>query len=170
MWAVAAASSFSAKASINSFDTAFGTVRLLEQIEVSDPPTAAQWRRCRQQIHALLVEQIVPVVKPELRMFRGGRVQFVGTSGTSSIMARIELGLARFDRNRIEGAPLSREQVGRQRKRLWRLPLAERKQIVGLPADRADVILPGVAIYDALMAHFNFAELRVSPAGCDSRQ
>lgn len=142
-----------------------GTVRLLEQIEVSDRPTTAEWRRCRQRLEAFIDEQVAPVVQPELRMFRRGPVQFVGTSGTTSIMARIELGLARFDRNRIEGARLSREQVIRQRKHLWRLPLAKRKGIVGLPVDRADVILAGVAIYDALMGEFGFDELRVSTRG-----
>ena len=105
------------------------------------------------------------MVKPELRIFRRGPVQFVGTSGTTSIMAGIELGLARFDRNRIEGVRLSREQVSRQRKHLWGLPLAKRKEIVGLPASRADVILAGVAIYDALMGEFGFDELRVSTRG-----
>jgi exopolyphosphatase/guanosine-5'-triphosphate,3'-diphosphate pyrophosphatase len=142
-----------------------GTVRLLQQIELSDPPTAEQWRQCREKLEALLQEQILPVLGSELRTFRAGAVQCVGTSGTSSIMARIELGLARFERDRIEGARLSREQVGRQRKHLWRLPLVDRKQIVGLPANRADVILAGVAIYEAILDRFSFDELRVSTRG-----
>jgi exopolyphosphatase/guanosine-5'-triphosphate,3'-diphosphate pyrophosphatase len=50
-------------------------------------------------------------------------------------------------------------------KRLWGLPLAERKKITGLPKDRADVILPGVVIYEGVMEEFRFQELRVSTRG-----
>jgi exopolyphosphatase/guanosine-5'-triphosphate,3'-diphosphate pyrophosphatase len=49
--------------------------------------------------------------------------------------------------------------------RLWALPLAERRQIAGLPKNRADVILTGVAIYEAVMEQFGFSELRVSTRG-----
>ena len=35
----------------------------------------------------------------------------------------------------------------------------------GLPRNRADVILPGAAIYEAVMEEFGFAELRVSTRG-----
>ena len=49
--------------------------------------------------------------------------------------------LDRFDRERIEATRLSFEQVVTHRKKLWRLPLAERKEIPGLPKLRADVIL-----------------------------
>ena len=80
-------------------------------------------------------------------------------------MARIEVNMTDFDRDRIEALRLSREQVRRQRERLWSLPLADRKKIVGLPADRADVILTGVPIYEALMERFDFPELRVSTRG-----
>jgi exopolyphosphatase/guanosine-5'-triphosphate,3'-diphosphate pyrophosphatase len=138
---------------------------LLEQIEVSDPPTAAEWRQCREKLDAFLDDQVVPVVRTELRTVRSGSVQCVGTGGTTSIMARIELGLARFDRSRIEGARLSREQLSQQRNYLWSLPLAARKRVPGLPANRADVILAGVAIYDRIMDKFDFEALRVSTRG-----
>ena len=71
---------------------------------------------------------------------------------------------ARADREG-EALRLTREQVGRQRERLWRLPLADRKQIAGLPPDRADVILTGVPIYEIFMEKFDFPDLRVSTRG-----
>ena len=51
------------------------------------------------------------------------------------------------------------------RKNLWQLPLAERKEIAGLPKNRADVILTGVLIFEMVMAEFGFQELRVSTRG-----
>ena len=70
-----------------------------------------------------------------------------------------------YDRERIEATRLGLERVQWHLKRLWSLPLEERKEITGLPKKRADVILPGVAIYAAVMEEFGFNELRVSTRG-----
>ena len=70
-----------------------------------------------------------------------------------------------FDRGRIEGMRLSRDRVRWHVDRLWSLPLAQRQQVPGLPGDRADVILAGVAIYEAVMERFGIGELRVSTRG-----
>ena len=51
------------------------------------------------------------------------------------------------------------------RRKLWRLPLEERKEIPGLPKLRADVILTGVLIYEMVMEEFGFKQLRVSTRG-----
>ena len=142
-----------------------GTVRLLEQFKPSDPPTASEWRACSDHLRAFIELEIAPPLERELRAMKTGEVRLVGTSGTTSIMARLELGLTSFDRDKIEGARLTRRKVAGQRRHLWSLPLVERKKIAGLPADRADVILAGVAIYEALMEWFGFEELLVSTRG-----
>ena len=80
-------------------------------------------------------------------------------------MARIVAGSTTFDRERIEGAVLSRHEVGGLLERLWSLSLAERRRIIGLPPNRADVILTGVAICDAVMRQFDFPDLTVSTRG-----
>ena len=96
---------------------------------------------------------------------KNGEVRLVGTGGTTSILARVELGLDRYDREKIENTVLTLDQVRDHRKNLWRLPLARRKEIPGLPKLRADVILTGVLIYEVLMEEFDFDELRVSTRG-----
>jgi exopolyphosphatase/guanosine-5'-triphosphate,3'-diphosphate pyrophosphatase len=60
---------------------------------------------------------------------------------------------------------LTFDQVVAHRKHLWRLPLAERKEVPGLPKQRADVILTGVVIYEAVMEEFDFKQLRISTRG-----
>ena len=45
------------------------------------------------------------------------------------------------------------------------MPLAERRTIVGLPKKRADVILAGLAIYEAVLQEFDFTELHASTRG-----
>jgi len=145
-----------------------GTVRLMEQFPHRDPPTRGEFTACRDWIKKFLQTEVRPKLEPAL--LRGadskhGAIQLVGTGGTTSILARIENRLDRFDRDRIEATRLSLAQVQKLRWRLWNLPLAERKEIPGLPKLRADVILTGVAIYEAVMKEFHFKQLRISTRG-----
>jgi exopolyphosphatase/guanosine-5'-triphosphate,3'-diphosphate pyrophosphatase len=145
-----------------------GTVRLLEEFPHSDPPTRAEFVACRDWIKKLLHDQVRPGLEPALcreSSSKPGEIQLVGTGGTTSILARIELSLDSHDRERMETARLNLEHVKAHRKQLWSLPLAERKEITGLPRSRADVILPGVVIYETVMEDFGFNLLRVSTRG-----
>lgn len=93
------------------------------------------------------------------------RLHLVGTGGATTILARIHTGMTDFDRARIEAVRLTRAAVQRHREHLWSLPLAQRRNIPGLPPNRADVILYGVAIYEAILQHLDLPELRVSTRG-----
>jgi len=143
-----------------------GTVRLMEKFPHSDPPTSAEFNACRNWVKDLLQTEIWPLLEPALQSEKkSGQVRLIGTGGTTSILARIEKKLDRFDRDKIERTVLSFDQIRAHRKLLWRLPLAGRKEIPGLPKLRADVILTGVLIYEIVMEEFGFAELRVSTRG-----
>jgi exopolyphosphatase/guanosine-5'-triphosphate,3'-diphosphate pyrophosphatase len=147
-----------------------GTVRLMEQLPHSDPPKPEELRACSESIHEFLSKRVCPQLELALRReieSRGSSsaVQLVGTGGTATILAMMEARLATFDRDKIEGARLNLESVGAHLKRLWSLPLATRQETVGLPKNRADVILTGIAIYEAVMVAFGFDELRISTRG-----
>ena len=146
----------------------FGAVRLLEKFPHSDPPTRGEFTACRDWLKNFLQSEVRPKLEPALRRetdSQSAGVQLVGTGGTTSILARMEAKLDRYDRERMEAMRLSLEQVKAHRKRLWSLPLTERKEIAGLPKLRADVILPGVVIYEMVMEEFGFKLLRVSTRG-----
>jgi len=147
-----------------------GTVRLLEKFPHSDPPTRGEFTVCRDWVRNFLRRDVRPKLEPAMRHEAKagsgvGGLQLVGTGGTTSILARVEKKLDRFDRERIESTILSREKITARRKHLWSLPLAKRKEIIGLPKQRADVILTGVVIYEAVMEEFDFQQLRVSTRG-----
>ena len=143
-----------------------GTVRLLEKIPHSDPPTAHELAECRAWLKDFLQVTVRPQLEPALkRETKAGTVELVGTGGTTGILARMEGQLESFDREQIEQTRLSQERVQWHVNHLWCLPLAQRQQIIGLPKKRADVILTGVVIYEAVMAEFGFNELRVSTRG-----
>jgi exopolyphosphatase/guanosine-5'-triphosphate,3'-diphosphate pyrophosphatase len=141
-----------------------GTVRLLETLRPCDPPQA-DWPRCRSALDQFFVAHVEPVLRAALDQAGPGAVQLIGTGGTTSILAAMELRLAKFDRAKIEQTVLTRERVEALREVLWSSPLELRRQVPGLPPDRADVILFGVAIYSVLMERFAFERLRVSTRG-----
>jgi exopolyphosphatase/guanosine-5'-triphosphate,3'-diphosphate pyrophosphatase len=141
-----------------------GTVRLMEKFPHSDPPKKSEFNACREWLKNFLHYEVRPQIEPALKN-ETGELQLVGTGGTTSILVRLEKKLERFDREKIDGAVLPLEQIVMHRKKLWRLPLAERKEIPGLPKMRADVILTGVLIYEMVMEEFEFKNLRVSTRG-----
>ncbi len=142
-----------------------GTVRLLEQVRPADPPTPDDWARCQDRLHRLFEREIGPALGPALERLPERAVQLVGTSGTASILASLAKRLPGFDRNRIEGTCLNRAHLRAERERLWCLPLEHRRNLPGLPPERADVILTGVAIYEAVMGWCDCPDLRVSTRG-----
>jgi exopolyphosphatase / guanosine-5'-triphosphate,3'-diphosphate pyrophosphatase len=141
-----------------------GTVRLMEKFPHGDPPKKSEFNACREWLKHFLHHEIRPQVEPALKN-ETGEILLVGTGGTTSILARMEKALDRFDRDKIERTVLSFERIAAHRKHLWKLPLEERKEIIGLPKLRADVILTGVLIYEAVMEEFGFQQLRVSTRG-----
>ena len=147
-----------------------GTVRLLEELRPSDPPSEDDLSGCRARVRRFVESEISPELIPALRAEAGRRpglpaVQLVGIGGSASILACMEARLNNFDRDLLESTRLSQERLHWHVKHLWGLSLAERKGIVGLPPNRADVILTGTVIYEAVMDRFGFKELRVSTRG-----
>jgi exopolyphosphatase / guanosine-5'-triphosphate,3'-diphosphate pyrophosphatase len=141
-----------------------GSVRLLERIALSDPPSADQLTQCAEVVRVVLMEDVLPRLQPKL-MALSEPAQLVGTGGTSTILARIQLKLRSFNREMIEGTFLSREIIKTEMMRLWSMPLEMRKQVIGLPSNRADVILPGVVIFHLVMEVLNLPTLRISTRG-----
>lgn len=147
-----------------------GTVRLLEKLPHSDPPAPQELAACREWLRNFLQTQVRPELGRQLHLETkvyspAAGVQLVGTGGTTSILARMELKLDDFNREKIEATRLSLDRVRWHVEHLWSLPLAGRQQIIGLPKKRADVILTGAAIYETVMEQFGFPELRVSTRG-----
>jgi len=147
-----------------------GTVRLMEKIPHGDPPTLEELAHCLDWLKTFFKQEVQPKLGPKMDREKKtddakAGVQLVGTGGTASILARMELKADEYDRENIEAARLSLEPVRWHVKNLWSLPLEKRQQIIGLPKKRADVILTGAAIYEAVMEEFGFSDLRVTTRG-----
>ncbi len=147
-----------------------GAVRLLEKIPPSDTPKPEELAACREWLGKFLDTKVraelESALKREVKIHAQHHdVRLVGAGGTATVLARMENAMDDYDRERIEAARLSLKKVRGWAERLWSLPLAERRGIEGLPKERADVILTGTLIYEAVMETFEFAELRVSTRG-----
>jgi exopolyphosphatase/guanosine-5'-triphosphate,3'-diphosphate pyrophosphatase len=140
-----------------------GTVRLLEQLRPGDPPGLRALIQCRVWLRDFLKADVAPLLKPALNAQRPGRL--VGTGGTATILARIQLKMADFDRDKIEATSLTLENIRTELESQWQMTQARRQQIAGLPPNRSDVILTGAAIYESIMEQFGFDELTVSTRG-----
>jgi len=147
-----------------------GTVRLLETIPHSNPPAREEFAETRRWVREFIADKIRPVLAVALEretLLQSGQVPMalVGSGGTTTILARMEAGLETYDRAVIEATRISRERVKWHAENLWSLPLGQREAIIGLPRKRADVILMGVVIFEAVMEEFGFHELRVTTRG-----
>lgn len=141
-----------------------GTVRLLETLDWPEPPTASSLARCRAWLREFLDREIAPMLEPALAGL-ADRPVLVGTGGTATILARVRLGTNEFDRHAIEALRLSAGELTEVLERLGSMPLAARRQVPGLPPERADVILPGLAILEAVMTRFDLPEFQPSTRG-----
>jgi exopolyphosphatase/guanosine-5'-triphosphate,3'-diphosphate pyrophosphatase len=141
-----------------------GTVRLLEQLRPSDPPGLRALIACRVWLRDYLRAEVVPVLRPALEACHQP-VKLVGTGGTATILARIEMGMTGFDRDKIESTALHLEGIRTLVEAHWQMTLEQRQSIPGIPPKRADVLLTGVAIYEAIMEQFGFSQLAVSTRG-----
>lgn len=77
----------------------------------------------------------------------------------------MEAKLDSYDRKIIESTPVTLARIRGLLEKQWQMTLAERQKIAGLPSNRADVILTGIAIYEAIMNQFHFEKLQVSTRG-----
>lgn len=141
-----------------------GSVRLFEKLKPSDPPSVVEREYCRQTLHEFFAATVHPVIDPVLARHRE-QTRLIGTGGAATILARMEYALDRYHRDEIDGARLSLASLDQWMCRLWSLPLRERKLIPGLPKKRADIVLTGLAIYEAVLKEFGFDHFHASTRG-----
>jgi exopolyphosphatase / guanosine-5'-triphosphate,3'-diphosphate pyrophosphatase len=139
-----------------------GCVRLLERHPVGDPPSAEDWEGCGAAIRDGLAGGVGRRLDEWLSETTDRGYRLVGASGTATILAKLKRGVTGWDREALEGVRWSRSELAGFRERLWGMTLAERRGLKGMPPERADVMLVGVAIYEVLMARLGMAELRIS--------
>ena len=94
-----------------------------------------------------------------------GVVQMVGTSGTVTTLTGVFLNLQRYDRSRVDGRELEFGQLEGARDTLLALDRGDRAAHPCIGAQRADLVIAGCAILDAICALWPVGRLRVADRG-----
>jgi exopolyphosphatase/guanosine-5'-triphosphate,3'-diphosphate pyrophosphatase len=150
---------------LGAVSTGLGVVKLSETHLRSDPPLPGELAAVREAVAARMAR----IRDQELRDVGGGvpaaEVTLVGTAGTVTSLAAIDLALDPYDPERVTGYRLSRGRVEALCRELAGRPLAERRAIRGLEPARADVIVAGALVCLGAMDGLGFPELTVSDGG-----
>ena len=92
-------------------------------------------------------------------------MHLLGTSGTVTTLAGIHLNLARYDRRRIDGIWMHDSDITGTVDRLLGMSYDERAGNNCISVERADLVLAGCAILDAIRRAFPLPRLRVADRG-----
>ena len=94
-----------------------------------------------------------------------GEVQMLGSSGTVTTLAAVHLGLRQYSRRRIDGAVLRFDDLRRASRMLAGQSHAERARNPCIGIERADLVLAGCAILEAICRFWPVGRLRVGDRG-----
>jgi exopolyphosphatase/guanosine-5'-triphosphate,3'-diphosphate pyrophosphatase len=136
-----------------------GVVPLAEEWGDPGPVQRDRFAAVREAIERRLAAEVPEALAP------GGAGELVGTAGTVTTLAALDLGLPAYEAARVHGHRLGREAVERQLTRLGALSVSQRGRLPCLEPGRADLIIPGIAICLAAMARFGRDHLVVSDHG-----
>ncbi len=106
-----------------------------------------------------------PMGEQLARAIATGNVHMLGTSGTVTTLAGVHLGLKRYDRRRVDGAWMDTADVSAMIERLLVMTYEERVENPCIGRDRADLVLAGCAILEAIRRRWPCERLRVADRG-----
>jgi len=110
-----------------------------------------------------VAEHVAPFAQAHGRDLDG--MHLLGTSGTVTTIAGVHLDLPRYDRRRVDGCWLSEGQISDVTERLMEMDYRDRVANPCIGAERADLVLAGCAILEAIRRAFPCPRLRVADRG-----
>lgn len=94
-----------------------------------------------------------------------GNVHMLGTSGTVTTLAAVHLGLSRYDRSQVDGTWLSIGDLDRVTRTVSAMPYDQRVSHACIRRGRADLVIAGCAIIEAIAKAWPAQRLRVADRG-----
>src|SRR5476649_1007840 len=115
-----------------------------------------------------MVDEVAAMIAPFAKEHGGDGlrgVHMLGTSGTVTTIAGVHLDLKRYDRNRVDGCWMSAPEISAVIEKLLAMSYQERVASPCIGAERADLVLAGCAILEAIRRAFPCPRLRVADRG-----
>ncbi len=120
-------------------------------------------------------EAMVDDVRAEFHRFRardalkdaivGRPFHYLGTSGTVTTLAGVHLDLPRYDRRRVDGLWMEGEDIERMMTKIRRMDYDARRSNPCIGRERADLVLAGCAVFEAIRREWQCDRLRVADRG-----
>jgi exopolyphosphatase/guanosine-5'-triphosphate,3'-diphosphate pyrophosphatase len=98
-------------------------------------------------------------------LFRAGRGQLIGNSGTVTSLVGVHLGLDRYIRSVVDGVTVDLPELNQTIARLRNVTDEQRAKEPCLAGGRSELMLPGMAILDSIFGTWPSARLRVGDRG-----
>jgi exopolyphosphatase/guanosine-5'-triphosphate,3'-diphosphate pyrophosphatase len=125
--------------------------------------------RVTRQIFETMVEEVsgrlLPFALKAGAAAAAPNFHLLGTSGTVTTVGGIHLGLTRYDRRRVDGMWLRRSEISAVMSSLLDTDITERAKNPCIGRDRADLVLAGCAILEAIRRAFPAEHLRIADRG-----
>jgi exopolyphosphatase/guanosine-5'-triphosphate,3'-diphosphate pyrophosphatase len=142
---------------------AAGVVTISEQFGGGIEVTAQSFAAMRDYLRPLLAEFVARVQK-----IKGSAPlpsHLLGTSGTVTTIAGVQLGLRRYDRSKVDGCWLLSDDVGKVTADLLAMSYEERMTNACIGRERADLVMAGCAILEEIRLAFPASRIRVADRG-----
>lgn len=142
-------------AGTNAVSLPLGAVNLTETyLAHPSPPTLAELAL---HVRALLGQALPPPIRRPATL--------IGTGGTATALAALDLNLKKYDDTLVHGHILTKTRLQKLLAALTPLSASERNLLPGLDRGRGEIVLAGAILYLELLGHFAATELLVSDSG-----
>jgi len=139
------------------FSTPLGAVRLTEQFGLGEQAAPADLARLADEVASCLKKRTTrPLFAPHF---------MVGSGGTFTTLAELMMAAKKQVDIPVAGYKVSQAEVRHLLDRLAKMPLRARRSMAGMTPDRADIILAGLTIIDALLTRFRVNTLVIHTRG-----
>jgi exopolyphosphatase / guanosine-5'-triphosphate,3'-diphosphate pyrophosphatase len=139
------------------FSTPLGAVRLTEQFGLGEQAAPADLQRLGEEVASCLKKRTTrPLFAPHF---------MVGSGGTFTTLAELMMAAKKQVDIPVAGYKVSQAEVRHLLDRLAKMPLRARRSMAGMTPDRADIILAGLTIIDALLTRFRVNTLVIHTRG-----
>ena len=124
-----------------------------------------------EDIYARMVGEVSGQLSPFLERVKedtgagASNFHLLGTSGTVTTIAGVHLGLSRYDRTRVDGVWISPDDVQGVTRSLLAMDYGSRAAHPCVGQERADLVLAGCAIFEAIARAWPADRLRVADRG-----
>jgi exopolyphosphatase/guanosine-5'-triphosphate,3'-diphosphate pyrophosphatase len=142
-----------------------GVVHLSEELLQNDPPSQPELLSLKSKIHDRLDLALAHDFSSALPALSPSSVSLIGTAGTITTLAAIDLKLTQYDPARITNHCLSRSAIEAIFHRLAGMRCDQRATVAGLEEGREDLIIPGTALLLTIMNRFGCETITVSDGG-----